>query len=50
MEQDLMAEVRVQVEDRDVEEVEAGWGEQAREQDQAEVASAPIATLGFHTK
>lgn len=39
-----------QVEDWDVEAVEAGWGEQAQEPGPAGVASAPIAALGFSIK
>lgn len=50
MEQDPMVEGRAQVEDLVVGAVEAGWEEQAQEQDRAEVASAPIAALGFRTK
>jgi hypothetical protein len=50
MEQDPMVEGRTQVEDWVVGAVEAGWEEQAQEQGRAEVVSAPIAALDFHTK
>ncbi len=50
MEQVPMVKGQAQAEDWDVEAVEAGWEEHAREQGPAEVASAPIVALGFHTK
>ena len=45
-----MVEGQAQVEDLVVGAVEAGWEEQAQGQGRAEVASAPIAALEFHTK
>ena len=50
MEQGLMVRDQAQAEDWVAEVAEVGWEEQAQEQDRAEVASAPIAALGFHTK
>lgn len=50
MEQVPMVGDQAQAEDWDVEAVEAGWGGHDREQDQAEVASAPIVALGFPIK
>lgn len=45
-----MVRGQAQAEDLVVGAVEAGWEEQAQEQDRTEVASAPIAALGSPTE
>lgn len=50
MEQGPIVEGQAQAEEWGVEAAEAGWAEHARGQGPVEVASAPIAALGFLTK